>query len=324
MSKVSVIIPFYKVAGFIESCAVSLMEQTYENIEFIFVDDCSPDDSMEILQKVLDQYPDRTVSVVRHEVNKGLPAARNTGMKCATGDFIYHCDSDDWLETNALELMVKSAEKNDSEVVWCDWLLSFEHNERYMKQPNYTNAREALEGMLTGTMKYNVWNKLVKRSLYVDNRIEFPSGYSMGEDMTMIRLMCCAQKVSYVPHALYHYVKTNGEAFTNNFTQKKLEDVAYNVGSTLKFLMDRMPGQLDLEMACFKLNVKLPLLMTDDENLYRYWINWYPESNKYILQNKNASFRCRILQYAALKRQFWIIKAYYKFVYSFVYGYIYK
>ena len=86
--KVSVISPFNKVAPFIERCAESLLGQTLQDVEFIFVDDASPDESRSILERVLAKYPERNARIVTHEINKGLPAARNTGLETATGEFI--------------------------------------------------------------------------------------------------------------------------------------------------------------------------------------------------------------------------------------------
>ena len=324
MPIISVIIPIYKVESFIKRCAISLMEQTLQDVEYIFVDDCSPDQSIFKLRDVLKQYPQRCVKIVSHEKNQGLPAARNTGMQCASGKYIFHCDSDDFLEKNALELLVESAEQNNADVVWSDWFLSFEHNERYMKQSNYATAGEALQGVLMGTMKYNVWNKLVRRLLYLDNHIQFPSGHSMGEDMTMIRLMACAQRVSYVPKALYHYVKMNGEAFTNQITEDKLQDVEYNTKETVQFLVQRFGEKFNKEIICFKLNVKYPLLISNNKKMYQKWNDWFSEVNSYIWKNPTSSFRSKVLQMFALKRQFWLLRLYYNCVYRLIYGFIYR
>lgn len=101
MIKLSVIIPFYGVEKYIARCTESLMRQTMQDdIEFIFINDTTIDDSLDILKKVLSEYPERKeqVSILHHEKNKGLPAARNTGFAAARGKYIYHCDSDDYLE----------------------------------------------------------------------------------------------------------------------------------------------------------------------------------------------------------------------------------
>ena len=92
--KVSVIVPIYKVASFLEKCVLSLFEQTLNDVEFIFVDDASPDNSMEILQSCIEKYPllKKSIKILRHECNKGLPSARNTGLSVASGKYIFHCD----------------------------------------------------------------------------------------------------------------------------------------------------------------------------------------------------------------------------------------
>lgn len=167
--RLSVIIPIFGVERFIEKCAESLMSQTMtDEVEFIFVDDASKDRSREILETVIARYPGRLkqVRILTHEVNKGLPAARNTGLAVATGEYVYHFDGDDYAEPDLFERMLNTAEATDAEYVWADWILSYEHSDRLMKQPEFTDASEALEGMLKGQMKYNVWNKIVKRSLY--------------------------------------------------------------------------------------------------------------------------------------------------------------
>ena len=103
--KVSVIIPIYKVEAFIERCAATLMEQTLPEVEYIFVDDATSDNSIDVLEEVIARYPQRKgqVRIVHNAENKGLPAARNTGLALATGEYIFHCDSDDYVEPSMLE-----------------------------------------------------------------------------------------------------------------------------------------------------------------------------------------------------------------------------
>ena len=268
MMKVSVIIPVYGVERFVERCIRSLLEQTLQEIELIVVDDCSPDNSIAIIQRVVGEYPHRLVKFITHETNKGLPAARNTGLAIARGEYIFHCDSDDFVEPDMLETLYDAAKEKDADIVWCDWFLSFEKNERYMKQPQYAFSMEALKGMLSGVMKYNVWNKLIRRRLYTDYAISFPAGYGMGEDMTVIKLFAYAQTVAYIPKAFYHYVKLNTTAFSNTYSEKHLVELKHNVQDVLCFLTDRYGEALKTEMAFFKLDVKFPFLISDDKKRY--------------------------------------------------------
>ena len=98
--KVSVIVPIYKVERFIVKCADSLFSQTMDDVEFIFVDDASPDSSMRLLEECIRRHPEREgqIRILTHPENKGLPAARNTGLAVATGEYVFHCDSDDFVE----------------------------------------------------------------------------------------------------------------------------------------------------------------------------------------------------------------------------------
>lgn len=121
------IIPVYNVGKFIERCVRSLMEQTMDNVEYIFVDDASPDNSIQILQKVIADYPNRrdNVRILTHAENKGLPAARNTGLAVATGEYIFHCDSDDFVEKDLLSTLYETARNENADIVWSDYYISY-------------------------------------------------------------------------------------------------------------------------------------------------------------------------------------------------------
>lgn len=324
--KVSVIIPVYRVEKFIEKCAASLFSQTLDDVEFIFVDDASPDNSMAVLEKCIQQYPQRQAQIrmLTHKENKGLPAARNTGLAVASGEYIFHCDSDDFVEPDMLETLYDEAKKKDADIVWCDWYLSFEHNERYMKQPDYATPMEALKAMLAGLMKFNVWNKLVRRRLYADNQISFPAGYAMGEDMTMMLLFAVAGRVSYVPQAFYHYVKLNAEAYSQNFSLNHLESVKHNIRTVELFLHSRLSNVLDLEIACMKLEAKFPFLMSSQKEMYRLWENTYSEANAYILRNRYISKRRRWVQWCAAKQLWFLVRLHGWIVSKLIYGIIYR
>ena len=296
---VSVILPIYKVEPFIERCVCSLMEQTLQDVEFIFVDDASPDESVAMARRVVAAY-DRKVTFLAHAANKGLPAARNTGLESACGEFIYHCDSDDWLEKDMLEKMVRSAREHDSDFVYCDFFLSFAEKERYMPQPSYTDKFEALQkGMLCGKLKHNVWNKLIKRQLYIDNGIRSPQEHCKGgEDYMIVKLLRMARKVSHVGEALYHYNRTNGNAITKKASERHFQDIKANADDVLAFLGEH-PVPDPAYLAYFKLDVKLPLLMERSREQYLRWREWYPEANAFIASNPEVNFRTKAVQWMA-------------------------
>lgn len=324
--KVSVIVPIYKVEAFITKCADSLLGQTLDEVEYVFVDDASPDESVERLQAVIERYPQRQsqVKLVRLPENRGLPAARNAGMEKATGKYVFHCDSDDFVDANMLEELYREAVRQDADIVWCDWFLSFARRERYMKQPAYSTPDEALRAMLAGRMKFTVWNKLVRRQLYEDHKITFPAGYGMGEDMTMMLLFACANRVVYIPRAFYHYVKLNPGSFTQTHSDRHVVELDYNVKRVALFLKERFGNQYDCEIAFLKLSVKFPLLISNDKDKYRLWTELYPEANCYIPLNDYVSRRCRLLQELAWRKKFWIVRLHYLFLQKLFYGLIYR
>lgn len=324
---VSIIIPVYGVQDHVKKCMQSLLSQTYPHIEYIIVDDCCQDNSMSIIRQLIQNYPERVanIKILEHQKNRGLPAARNTGLQESTGNYIFHCDSDDWIEPSMIANMVLKSENEKSDITYCDFYLSFHKNERYMNQPSITNSHECIRAMLNGSMKFNVWNKLIKKELYIKHSILFPEGKNMGEDMTIIKLFCHATKISYIPAAYYHYVQTNANAYTKQISDEKLLQIQHNIADVIKYLKNIFGVILfKKEFEFFKLNMKLHFLISLDTKMYDLWNLWYPEANDYIAENPAFSQRARLIQYAAIKRQYWFIKLYNLIVIRFVYGLLYR
>lgn len=324
--KISVIVPIFKVEKFIERCAESLFNQTFDDFEVIFVDDASPDSSIKVLESVIAKYPafHNRVKIMRHEKNKGLPAARNSGLKVATGDYIYHLDSDDYIEQDMLEEMVNAAQYCDADIVYCDFFLSTEYHERFISQPNVETTYDALRYTLGGKLKYNVWNKLVRRQLYTINDISFPLGYSMGEDMTMIKLIACAKTIVHVHKPLYHYIRYNSNALSFDYGEKNLISLNHNVNDTVKFINTLDIKDKEILTHFFRLSVKYPFLIGGLKKGYDQWQLMFPESNKYIFQNPYSDFKSKFLQLSAKNKLFYLIKLYNLLIYRILYPIIYS
>lgn len=322
--KVSVIVPMYNVSKVMKRSIESLYAQTLSGIELIFVDDHSVDGTLDTLQSLLPQKEGLQVKIVRHAENRGVAVARNTGLDHATGEYIYYVDADDYIEPNTLEKLYGTAKGCDADIVGCEWFLTFEKNERHMKQADVTSGNELFVKMAHGVMRWNLWLFLVKRSLYERNGFRFIEGMNMGEDMmVMMKLALHADKVHIVHEPLYHYIQTNSGALTKNFNAYRYQ-VSANAEEVGAY-MERI-GRNDMADAFLqlKLTLKLPLLISDKVADYETWLNWFPEANSVANNNGDLPWRTRFIQVAAAKRQFWILKLYYRLVIKFVYGVLYK
>lgn len=322
--KASVIIPVYNAERKLPKCLASLKAQTYPDVECCFVDDCSTDGSLALIESFA-RDSGREVVICRHDVNKGVAAARNTALDAISGDVVCWVDADDWLEPTAIEKGVAAIESGNTDIVGWEWMLSFNQNERYMKQAPFATPVEALKNMMTGVMRWNLWLFMARRSLYEENSARFTPTMDMGEDLAlMMRLFLHAKEVKLLPEPLYHYAQTEASV-SNGFTEKTIRQVTFNVGvveravSESAFAADLIPC-----MAFLKLNIKLPLLISDNKQNYAQWSSWFLEANPYIMQNKALPLRTRLLQWSASHKQWWLVRLYYRLVYKLVYGVIYK
>lgn len=224
MRKISILIPIYNVERYIERCAKSLFEQTYENIEYIFVNDCSKDNSIGILYNVIKQYPNRVeqVKVINHEKNAGLGGARLTGINNATGDYIWCVDSDDWVEKDSIEKINPFIEDD------YDYIVFNYYEERTTGATKFYNKELSVNNVLYGAVSPSIWKCLVKRSLYFDNNIMPVVGINHSEDFLLTaRLILVARKPILLPNLfLYHYNLTNISSYCNNINIKSLESTA--------------------------------------------------------------------------------------------------
>ena len=322
MHKVSVIVPMYNVAGVIGPCVRSLCAQSLKDIELIFVDDCSADGTVETLRGLLGAREDVSVKILRHDHNRGVAAARNTGVEAATGEFIAYVDADDSIEADALEKMYGRACADSADIVVCEWMMDFAGNSRRMHQPDVSTGEELFTKIAHGVLRWNLWLFLVRRSLYGAD-IRFIEGQNMGEDMmVMMKLGLRAGRVSVLHEPLYHYVQTNSNALTKNFLRYKSQ-VSANAEELMRYVSAEYGDRYLPQAYQMRLTIKLPLLISDRVEDYEEWLAWFPESNARIDGNPDVSWRTRLLQRAAVKRRFVVLKLYYRIVIKFVYGIIY-
>ena len=324
---ISIIIPVYNASEVIQRCLESINRQTYRKLEILFVDDCCTDDTMDKLHGFLQQHvTDLQIKCIHHERNRGVAAARNTGLDNATGEYIYYLDADDFMEDNAIELMYREAERCQADITGCEWYLSFQKNERHMIQADANNGDELFVKMARGVIRWNLWLFLVRRSLYEQNTIRFMEGMNMGEDMmVMMKLALCSGKIVIMHTPLYHYVQTKSDSLTKTWSKGYQQQIDANVKEVENYIrMNKNDTCLKKEIDYLKLNIKLPLLISLSSSDYEKWQKWFPEANVSIMENKDLSLRTRLLQLAASKHWYGIVWLYNLLIIKFFYGIIYK
>lgn len=218
--KVSTIVPIFNVRNYLARCVECLMKQTLREIEYIFVDDCSPDDSFDVLMETLSMFPERQkdVKIIRHETNKGLAMSRADGLDVATGDFIIHCDSDDWMDVTMYEKMYDKAIADGADICICDFYFARKEGlERMHPRIDCTKPHEKVVQDFIVCEWNPVWNLLVSRDVYQRSGARPPVGITFTEDFYLtIRLFEYALKVTDVKEPLYYYNQQNNSSIVHS------------------------------------------------------------------------------------------------------------
>ena len=312
MSKVSVIVPIYGVEAYIERCVKTLFLQTLTDIEFIFVDDCSLDSSVTILKQLEVEYSERlmqdnkVVKLYRMSENSGQAAVRKFAIQQATGDYIIHCDSDDWIEEDMYKRMYDIALETSSDIVICDFYQSTYSEDKYIKACYNHEMPKLAYDLLQGRGYWSLCNKLVRRSLYDQVKI-YPKD-NMGEDMViMLQLLHYSNRVSYIEQAYYHYFVNPTSIVRNNSEEniiKKFTQVANNVTLIENFFRGKYSGLSfiqSLDSLKFRqLNILIPMLR--EKHYWRIWRKTFSSLKYRIWINPNVSLRNKVKYYLRLLR----------------------
>ena len=224
---VSICVPIYNVEKYIERCILSLFEQTYDNIEYIFINDCTPDKSIDILKKTLEAYPHRKehVTIVNHETNKGIAVVRNSAVNHCSGDFIFFIDSDDYIEKEAISILVKEQNRTLSDIVSSHVIKHTKDGDIFYKEPQYPNKDAMLINILSQMCHHEMFGRLIRRNLFVDYHITAKDGVNVGEDWQfMSQLVYYCHNISLSNHYLYHYNCMNANSYMAQKTSTHLNE----------------------------------------------------------------------------------------------------
>nr|MBQ4458053.1 glycosyltransferase [Clostridia bacterium] len=222
---ISIIVPVYKVEPFLSKCVDSIINQSYTALEIILIDDGSPDSCGEICDQYAKQ--DKRVKVF-HTENQGLSAARNIGLREATGDYIGFVDSDDWIEPDMYELLINTVLERKVDICECGLWNEQGNRSRLYGQSTHVNVirykkEESLLALVEERITNPVWNKIYNRSVFTD--IQFPEGKNYEDVACMHRIIGQANAFVSINNPMYHYRQRPESISQTHNTQNLLDYV---------------------------------------------------------------------------------------------------
>ena len=294
--KVSIIIPCYNVEKYISECISSIIEQTYKNIEIIAVNDGSPDKSLEILKSF--EYDKRFVLIDKK--NGGVSSARNKGIEVSTGEYLIFVDGDDYLAPDFVDYMLKIVKSTKSD--FCISKNCFTHiGEKQIKNDKIfkLSPKNATSLLLSSKVIVGSWNKIYKKSLLVDNNIEFDENLFYGEGLNLITTV--SQIVDFVGvgnRKIYYYRRNNEHSATTKFNVLNIyngEKALLNIKRNFRIKSKKLNQVHRYHMSLFYLGAITRLINNDLKNKHKrefYKWKWFIFKNSFTLFfNKYIPFK---------------------------------
>lgn len=283
---VSVIVPVHNVERYIERCVRSLMGQTLESLEYIFVDDHGSDDSVGILLRVLSDYPQKqsNIQVIHNEENLGLSLSRKRGFEASHGLYLITCDADDWVEPEAYQKLYAQALLCNADIVVCDYIQESLHTSSIRHFDLDTDTKKCLQQIHNNRrFSWSIWNQLIRRDIALE-AIQKVHPTTYAEDIyTMIHAYWLSASVAHVCEPLYHYNQCNAQSVMScgfgpdiwPAQQKNIEDIV-----TLLKPSEHPEYVQTCQWLKFKIKEKLVSSFPD---LHTYF-NTYRESHRDIMR----------------------------------------
>lgn len=228
---VSINIPVYKSEKYILRCLESVKNQTYKNLEIILVNDCTPDNSLELINDFIKENPGLNIKLIHNETNRGLSVVRNKGIENSSGRYFFFLDSDDEITADCMELLVNNALVTDSQVIIAQnrWVNTFDNSTKDFGFPTrsqkkyYNDNEEIFRAYCDDQFPVSSWNKLVNTGFVKKNKIYFVPGLFAQDELWFFHLMLKTDKLSIIDDITYLYY-LHADSVIFNRTKKNFEN----------------------------------------------------------------------------------------------------
>ena len=311
---ISVIIPVFNSGSYIRRCARSLFSQTLRNIEYIFIDDCSTDESISILREVIDEYPDRrhSVKVIRNDSNIGVGQSRQKGIDMASGRFVIHCDSDDVVDADMYETMFCAALENDADVVVCGYKVVSESGSVEISQNPAFDRKTLFHQLATESLHSSFCLKMIAAPLAKSVSIE--PGINHWEDFSVTPvLMLKAHRIVSLDSCPYHYYMTSAISISRaGSTHNVISSIRAAESLARRISSHSLAEYIDMvDLYRIQWSAKKGLLLEPNKENIQLWNHTFPESNLHY-REIGLSRKFQLLTWLAMHKQIWLLKLYRK------------
>ena len=302
MAKVSLIMLVYKTEQYIEKSLRSALEQTFDDLEIVIVNDATPDGAMTVVERVLEEYPHRKeqVKIISHPTNMGTATARQTAIDHASGEYTIHLDSDDWVDPLMVERLYGCAKREGADIVVCDFYLEYaDRQERYSLSAPST-GKEYFRALMRTERWVGLCNQFIHKSLYTNNNIGWVPGLNLREDILVtMKLALCTDRVAYLPEAFLHYNKCNTNSLT--YVQPNVFDQTTKVMAEIERFVNTRPDASDYaeDILYHKVLIRGMLLKLTRGVERRKAARLYPEVPRRYIFRQQAPLRHMLSDYLA-------------------------
>lgn len=270
MDKISVIIPVYKVEQYIKRCLESIIQQKVDgfDLECILVNDCSPDNSMRIVRTIVDNYVGNIQFILlEHEVNKGQSASRNTGLRYASGNYVFFIDSDDWISSDCLSLLYGEMAKSPNTQVVMGNMYHGKDNDTFLPESSTKTVLSSKEAILERLYKMKIppsaCNKLVRRYILDDNKVFFQEGLLYEDMLWNYALYQIVDNMIIINVKTYYY--EDNPTSTVNTTVRKPNLVAHSFCYICTEMLSNLKSYLVTENLLYIYNILLKAIFVSNQ-----------------------------------------------------------
>lgn len=306
---VSYLVPIYNVEKYLESCLESIFGQTYQNTEYVFVDDCSTDNSYDVLLSTLkkNNIPQERYTIVRHPQNEGIAVSRADCIANAKGEYVQFVDSDDWIEPDMTETMVAATQSSQIDLVGCYYIKDFLSGKQTRHKENYSQScAESMVLCINYDISTVLWKMLIRRSLFSNFTIT-PHVDIVEDYIISVKLYFYANSFAVVDKYMYHYVQYN-EGRVSFQTLRSITNHIKGVKEVEEFLESKglVTPKISNLLNLRKFNIKSNFLTKNLFDIKAYKTT-FPEADK-VWRQINYSRNEKIKFWLAEKKLYFILR----------------